>query len=228
MKDIWLLPFLSRTFEWQKRKDSCLEFDGDWFFYSFSLFISIWFQLSCCAKWFRSFESFAQCIKNLRKFPRFQQWMNLKKLDNIWTQCCAKWFRSFESFTQCIKNLRKFPRFQQWMNLKKLDNIWTQCCAKWFRSFESFAQCIKNLRKFPRFQQWMNLKKLDNIMNSGEVVQWMGRLEIIQECFGYLFVCLFHSGRKNLRPVKLEIFLEKEMSIIGIQNINDRSTNCVI
>ncbi len=67
--------------------------------------------------------------------------------------------------------------------------------------------------------------------NSGEVVQWMGRLEIIQECFGYLFVCLFVCFtlvEKNLWPVKLEIFLEKEMSIIGIQNITDRSTNCVI
>lgn len=43
-----------------------------------------------------------------------------------------------------------------------------------------------------------------------------------------LFVCFFLSlWSKNLWPIKLEIFLEKEMSIIGIQNITDR-TNCVL
>jgi len=43
-----------------------------------------------------------------------------------------------------------------------------------------------------------------------------------------LFLSFFLSlWSKNLWPIKLEIFLEKEMSIIGIQNITDR-TNCVL
>lgn len=80
MKDIWLLPFLLRTFEWKEG----LMF-GIWWRLVFIMSLSslvFWFQMSCCAKWFRSFENFHNALKiNLGKFPQFRQWMNLKKLE---------------------------------------------------------------------------------------------------------------------------------------------------
>ncbi len=93
MKDIWLLPFLLRTFEWKEG----LIF-GIWWRLVFIMSLSslvFWFQMSCCAKWFRSFENLHNALKKKsREVPSISTMDELEEVGtNKWTR--VEWYNGW-------------------------------------------------------------------------------------------------------------------------------------